>query len=63
VLEAWRDGAIERVWGFPPTPRSTSVFLCGNPQMIEDMAVLLTGEGYREHSRRCPGEFFVERYW
>ena len=63
VLEAWRDGAIELAWGFPPTPQSTSVFLCGNPQMIEDMAVLLTGEGYREHSRRCPGEFFVERYW
>jgi len=63
VLEAWRDGAIERAWSFPPTPRSTSVFLCGNPQMIEDMAVLLTGEGYREHGRRCPGEFFVERYW
>ncbi len=63
VGDAWRDGVIERAWGFPPTSQSTSVFLCGNPQMIEDMSLLLTSEGYREHSRGCPGEVFVERYW
>lgn len=63
VLDLWRDGAIGRAWGFSPTPQSTSVFLCGNPRMIDDMSALLSGEGYREHSRSCPGEVFVERYW
>ena len=63
VLDVWRDGAIGRAWGFSPAPQSTSVFLCGNPRMIDDMSALLAGEGYREHSRRSPGEVFVERYW
>ncbi len=63
VLEAWRDGAVERAWGFPPTPLTTSVFLCGNPRMIDDMCALLASDGYREHSRGYPGEIFVERYW
>jgi len=63
VLDVWRDGAIGRAWGFSPAPQSTSVFLCGNPRMIDDMSALLGGEGYREHSRRSPGEVFVERYW
>jgi hypothetical protein len=31
--------------------------------MIDEMCALLTGEGYREHSRYSPGEIFVERYW
>ena len=31
--------------------------------MIDEMCALLTGEGYREHSRHSPGEIFVERYW
>jgi ferredoxin--NADP+ reductase len=63
VLDLWRDGTVESAWGFPPDPQSTSVYLCGNPGMIDEMCVLLTGAGYREHSRRSPGEIFVERYW
>jgi hypothetical protein len=31
--------------------------------MIEDMVALLAAEGFREHSRKEPGEVFVERYW
>ena len=63
VLDLWRDGTVESAWGFPPDPQSTSVYLCGNPRMIDEMCALLTGEGYREHSRHSPGEIFVERYW
>lgn len=63
VLDLWRGGAVERAWGFAPTPGNTSVFLCGNPRMIDDMCALLAAEGYREHSRREPGEIFVERFW
>jgi ferredoxin--NADP+ reductase len=63
VLDLWRDRVVERAWGFAPTPENTSIFLCGNPQMIDDMCVLLTAEGYRERSRTEPGEILVERYW
>jgi len=63
VQDLWRGREIDRVWGRPPTPDSTRVFLCGNPGMIDDMVELLAAEGFREHSRKEPGEIFVERYW
>jgi hypothetical protein len=31
--------------------------------MIDDMVTILEEEGFREHSRKDPGEIFVERYW
>jgi len=63
VQDLWRGREIQRAWGFPPTRDDTRVFLCGNPAMIEDMVKLLAEEGFREHSRKDPGEIFVERYW
>lgn len=63
VQDLWREREIDRLWGAPPAPDGTRVFLCGNPAMIEDMIELLADEGFREHSRKEPGEIFVERYW
>jgi len=63
VQELWTRGALERAWGFRPSPDNTHVFLCGNPAMIETMSALLQGEGFRERSRKEPGEIHVERYW
>ena len=63
VQDLWQSEDLESSWGFRPTPESTRVFLCGNPAMIEDMVTILADEGYREHSRKEPGEVFVERYW
>ena len=63
VQDLWHAGALAEAWGFPPTPATTSVFLCGNPAMVDDMLAILAAEGYREHSRSEPGEVFVERYW
>lgn len=63
VQDLWRDGAVERAWGFAPDPLHTCVFLCGNPAMIDDMSGILAADGFREHSRKEPGHVFVERYW
>lgn len=63
VQSLWHDGDLAAVWGFAPTPETTSVFLCGNPGMVEDMLVVLAREGFREHTRAEPGQVFVERYW
>ena len=63
VQDLWSRGEVEKGWGFKPAPGNTSVFLCGNPAMIDDMVAALGGEGFREHSRKEPGEIFVERYW
>jgi hypothetical protein len=63
VTELWKASLFNEVWGSRPDPGSTSVFLCGNPTMIDDMCSLLSDEGFREHSLKNPGHIFVERYW
>lgn len=63
VMDLVTGGAVTEAWGFAPKPADTSVFLCGNPAMIEDMCTLLGDHGFVEHSRKTPGEIFVERYW
>ena len=63
VQDLWREGTLEKAWGFKPAPENTCVFLCGNPAMIDDMVAMLAAKGFREHSRKEPGEIFVERYW
>lgn len=63
VQDLWRQAAIRQAWGWSPTPANTRVFLCGNPCMIDDMVELLAEEGFSEHSRKRPGEVFVERFW
>ena len=63
VQDLWRNGAIEKAWGFPPTPENTHVFLCGSPAMIDDVVTMLGQEGYIEHSKKQAGQIHVERYW
>ena len=63
VQTAWGSQALERAWGFKPSPSNTHIFLCGNPAMIEDMITILKGQGYNEHKPRAPGNVHCERYW
>ena len=63
VQDVWLRRRVGTAWGIEPVPGHTHVLLCGNPTMIEDMVVLLSGEGYHEHTRRQPGQVHVERYW
>lgn len=63
VQKLWQEGVIEKTFGFKPNPDNTHIFLCGSPQMIDDMVALLTKEGYKEHKPRDPGQVHVERYW
>ncbi len=39
------------------------VFLCGNPAMITDVVEMLTEQGFKEHSRKSPGNLHFEKYW
>jgi ferredoxin/flavodoxin---NADP+ reductase len=63
VQELWTGGALERAWGFTPTPANTHVLLCGNPGMIDGMTRILEEQGFRVHEPRAPGEIHVEKYW
>jgi ferredoxin--NADP+ reductase len=63
VQDAWDAGAVERAWGFHPTPADTNVFLCGNPLMVEAMLERLAAVGFVEHTRKTPGQVHLERFW
>jgi len=63
VQDLWRSDVLEAAWGVRPTPDTASVFLCGNPDMIDDMLGVLDDEGFRRHTRGDPGQVFVEKYW
>jgi ferredoxin--NADP+ reductase len=63
VQSLWTDGALEKGFGRKPTAQNTHVFLCGSPQMTEDMTKLLIGEGFTVHDKRTPGQVHVEKYW
>lgn len=63
VQDVWRRGVVAARWGFAPSPEHTHVLLCGNPAMIEGMIRLLSAEGYREHTRKQPGQIHTEKYW
>ena len=44
-------------------PAKTSVFLCGNPAMIEEVTKLLEPRGYTLYTTTKPGSLHTEEYW
>lgn len=63
VESFFEDGTVERLLGDRLAPKQLSVFLCGNPLMIESMMTRLGGLGFTKHSKKSPGSIFVEEYW
>lgn len=63
VQDIWERGLISEQWGMEPHPDNTHVFLCGNPGMIESALEVLAGKGYKEHTKKEPGQVHLERYW
>ncbi len=62
IQDIWKDGKMEEVWGFKPTPENTHIFLCGNPGMISTMSEILGEEGFVEHARKTPGQIHIESW-
>ena len=63
VQDFWKDEALERAWGLRPGPENTHVFLCGSPDMIEELIAMMGPEGFAEIREKKPGQIHVERYW
>jgi ferredoxin--NADP+ reductase len=63
VFEYFDDGTVERLLGHRWDLSKTSVFLCGNPLMIQGMEKKLIQDGFKVHTRKEPGNIFVEKYW
>ena len=63
---AGRKGRIQKLFEsgeISPDPSTDSVFLCGNPAMIEEMERHLTNNGFVVHSKKTPGNLHIEKYW
>lgn len=61
-----RKGRIQKLFEdqtLAPDPLNDSVFLCGNPAMIEDLERSLVEKGFVVHSKKTPGNLHVEKYW
>ncbi|MCF7823801.1 MAG: ferredoxin--NADP reductase [Candidatus Marinimicrobia bacterium] len=63
IQELWIKKIIQEKAGFEPHPDNSHIFLCGNPSMIDTMVETLESEGFREHSKKSPGQIHLERYW
>lgn len=57
------DGLLERVAGLTLDPKQVDVFLCGNPDMIREVKVLLEAKGFVPDHGKQPGTIHVEEYW
>lgn len=62
IPAAIRDGRLEAAGGAISAERS-QFMLCGNPQMLKDVAAALAERGLRKHRRRAPGHVTVESFW
>lgn len=57
IQKLFEDSVVE------PHPERDSVFLCGNPAMIDDLEKHLYARGFTVHSKKAPGNLHVEKYW
>jgi ferredoxin--NADP+ reductase len=62
IPAALRDGRLEKAAGLKLDAQSHAM-LCGNPQMLKDVAAVLAERGLRKHRRRNPGHITVESFW
>ena len=63
IQDVWKNGTLEKTWGFKPNPENTHVFICGSPQMSEEMLEILSSEGFKIDKKDDPGQVHVEKYW
>lgn len=63
VQSVLEGDAWARAVGAPLDPASWHVFLCGNPEMIDDLDARLKALGFTHHRRSAPGNLHFERYW
>jgi ferredoxin--NADP+ reductase len=63
IPAAIRDGRLEAAAATPIGPERSQFMLCGNPQMLADVAAALGERGLRKHRRRAPGQITMEAFW
>ena len=57
------SGELEKVAGTELRADNSTVLLCGNPAMLDDMEEKLGTRGLKRHRSKSPGQIVLERYW
>ncbi len=57
------NGSLETSAGCQMTVENSSVLLCGNPAMLDEMEAQLGLRGMKRHRSKSPGQIVLERYW
>jgi ferredoxin/flavodoxin---NADP+ reductase len=63
ITQYFQSPVLGERLGLNLDPRETSVFLCGNPAMIESVVKILEPKGYTTYSTQTPGSLHTEEYW
>jgi len=58
-----QDGTLEEQVGWTLNKDNSTVLLCGNPAMLDDMEEKLGERGMKKHRTKSPGQIVLERYW
>ncbi len=57
------DGSLEEACQCSLRSDNSSVLLCGNPAMLDDVVAKLEAREMKEHRSKSPGQIVLERYW
>ena len=57
------SGELEKLSGCELKEDNSTVLLCGNPAMLDDMEEKLGTRGLKRHRSKSPGQIVLERYW
>ena len=57
------SGELEKLSGNELNAENSTVLLCGNPAMLDDMEEKLGTRGLKRHRSKSPGQIVLERYW
>ena len=63
IPSLFEEGSLEEFAETSLTSTDSTILLCGNPAMLDDMELQLERRGMKRHRSRAPGQIVVERYW
>ena len=63
IPQLLEGGALEETVGLEMKKDNSSVLLCGNPAMLDEMESKLGERDMKKHRSKSPGQIVLERYW
>ncbi|MCL2439686.1 MAG: ferredoxin--NADP reductase [Alphaproteobacteria bacterium] len=56
------NGEVDKVLGIEIKPADASIFLCGNPRMVDDTVAILTEKGFTPNTMQSPGNLYFDKH-